>query len=131
MEKKKSKNVKQTSPKKTSGAKKAVAVGAGAAILGAAAYLLLGPQGKKNRKAVKDWSVKMKKEVALELKKVKSATKPTYDKIVDKIQKKYAILKEVDNDELKNLSQEIKKFWTEIEKKAKADLPKSKTKKKS
>lgn len=129
MEKKKSKNVKKVNPKKVSGAKKAVAVGAGAAVLGAAAYLLLGPQGKKNRKAVKDWSTKMKNEVALEFKKVKSATKPAYDKIVDKIQKKYAAIKEIDNDELKNLSQEIKKFWSDIEKKAKAKEPK-KTKKK-
>lgn len=106
-----------------------MAVGAGAAVLGAAAYLLLGPQGKKNRKAVKDWSTKMKKEVALEFKKVKSVTKPAYDNIVDKIQKKYAAIKEIDNDELKNLSQEIKRFWSDIEKKAKAKEPK-KTKKK-
>lgn len=131
MNKKVSKKKKTVTPKKNSKVKKAVAIGAGAAVLGTAAYLLLGPQGKKNRKAIKNWSGKMKKEVVEEFNKVKKMTKPTYEKIVDKVQKKYLAMKEVDNEELKNLSKDIKKFWSEIKKKAKADLPKNKTKKKA
>ena len=47
----------------TSGVGKVVAVGAGIAALSVAAYMLFGPNGKKNKKAIKGWAIKMKGEI--------------------------------------------------------------------
>lgn len=51
-------------PKKKGGAGKALAVGAGVAAAGAAVYMLLGPDGKKNRAKVKKFVGKVKRTVA-------------------------------------------------------------------
>lgn len=50
---------------------KAVAVGAGIAALSAAAYVLFGPEGKKNRKVIRGWAIKMKGEVIEKLENAK------------------------------------------------------------
>lgn len=42
---------------------KKVAIGATIAAAGVAAYMLFGPDGKKNRKVVRGWAVKMKGEI--------------------------------------------------------------------
>ena len=47
---------------------KRVMIGAGVAAVGAGAYYLLGPDGKKNQKKAKAWMAKMKKEHAGEIK---------------------------------------------------------------
>lgn len=122
---------KKTKVEKSSNIKKVIATGAGVAILGATAYLLLGPDGKKNQKAVKNWAIKMKKEVVDEFKKAKKYTKPVYHDVVNKIHEKYKAVKSIDNKELKALAGEIKKHWDKIEKHAKVKAPKkAKSKKK-
>ena len=49
--------------KNESNAGKIAAAGAGIVALSAAAYLIFGPEGKKHRKDLKSWMVKMKAEV--------------------------------------------------------------------
>jgi hypothetical protein len=102
--------------KKGSGVKTAVGVGVGVAALGAAAYLLLGPKGKKNQKAVKAWAKKMKGELVKEFKKAKNVTEPVYHNIVDKVHARYAKFEGVDKKELESLVKDVKKHWKVIAK---------------
>lgn len=107
---------------------KAVAVGAGIAALSAAAYVLFGPEGKKNRKAIRGWAIKMKGEVIEKLENAKEITEPVYHDIVTKISEKYAKLKNVDQAELAKAVEELRKQWKNMVRDAK---PKKKTVKKS
>lgn len=55
--------MKKNTMKKGNKVGKAIAVGAGVAAAGAAAYMLLGPDGKKNRAKVKAFAKKVQKKV--------------------------------------------------------------------
>ena len=105
----------------------AMAVGASVAALSAAAYVLFGPEGKKNRKAIRSWTVKMKSEIIEQFEKAKDITEPVYHEIVDKAQAKYAKLKDVDQEELAAAIADIKKHWKTMMKDSKG---KAKSKKK-
>ncbi len=105
--------------KKGSGVGKAIAVGAGVAALGAVAYLLMGPNGKKNRKAVKAWTVKMKAEVAEKMENMKEVTAPIYEKIVHEVADKYKKLKNIDSKDVQAEVNALKKQWSGMAKKAK------------
>jgi gas vesicle protein len=107
-------------------AKTAVGIGAGIAAISAAAYILFGPEGKKNRKAIRGWSVKMKGEIIEKFEQAKELTEPVYHQIVDSIKAKYAKLKNVDQKELEQVVTEIKKHWNTIKK---DNAPKKKIKK--
>ena len=48
-----------------------VGIGATVAALGAAAYVLFGPEGKKNKKIIRGWAVKMKGEIIEKLEEAK------------------------------------------------------------
>jgi uncharacterized protein (DUF2225 family) len=104
--------------KKSSGLKTALGIGAGVAVLSAAAYVLFGPEGKKNRKIIKGWAVKMKGEIIEKFENAKELTEPVYHQIVDGIQAKYAKLKNVDKEDLAKTIAEIKKHWKSIQKDA-------------
>jgi len=106
---------------------KVVGIGAGIAALSAAAYIMFGPDAKKNRKAIRGWAVKMKGEVIEKLEKAKEITEPVYHSILDEVQAKYAKVKNVDSKELEDAIAEIRKHWKSIEKDAKA-AAKGKTK---
>ncbi|MDQ5954358.1 MAG: hypothetical protein QG583_286 [Patescibacteria group bacterium] len=93
-----------------------VALGAGVAALSVAAYLLLGPDGKKNRKKVGDWSEKMKKEAAAKFKKMKHVTEPIYNKVVDEISSKYMKAKGLSVEEVGEVVKDLKKHWKTISK---------------
>ena len=60
-----------------------LAIGAGVAAVGTAAYLLLGPNGKKNQQKVKAWAGKAKSKATVEIKKAKKAV-ATAEKLVKK-----------------------------------------------
>lgn len=107
-------------------AKTAVGIGAGIAAISAGAYILFGPNGKKNRKAIRGWSVKMKGEIIEKFEQVKELTEPIYHQIVDGVKAKYAKLKNVDQKELEQVVTEIKKQWNTIKK---DNAPKKKVKK--
>jgi len=107
-----------------------VEIGAGVAALSAAAYVLFGKEGKKNRKAIRGWAVKMKGEIIEQFENAKEITEPAYNEIIDNIQAKYAKLKNVDQVELANTVAELKKHWKAIKKEAVGKKPKAKTVKK-
>jgi len=103
-------------------------VGAGIAVLTAAAYILFGPDGKKNRKLIRGWAVKMKGEIIEKFEAAKELTEPVYHQIVDTIKAKYAKLKNVNPKELDQVVSEIKKHWNVLKKEKTTDQ-KSKAKK--
>ena len=96
---------------------KAVAVGASVVALGAAAFLLFGPEGKKHRKDLKSWMLKMKAEVMEKMEKAKDLTAESYSNIVDQVEAKYKTLKNVDGAMLAKETAELKKNWKAMSKK--------------
>lgn len=82
---------------------KIAGIGAGVAAVGAGAYYLFGPKGKKHQKKASAWAAEMKREVEKELKKMKGVTKPLYQDVVDAIAKTYS-------KKYKNYSGEINAF---------------------
>lgn len=113
---------------------KVVAVSAGVAALSAAAYLLLGPDGKKNRKNLRSWMVKMKAEVAEKLEDMKDVSAETYESIVDEVSKKYRSMKNIDQKDVQAEITDLKKHWKNMLKHAKGaskKIPSKKTAKKA
>lgn len=102
----------------------AAGITVGVAAVGAIAYLLFGPDGKKNQKIVKGWAVKMKGEIMEELEKMEEISGPVYEKIVDKVGEKYKKIKNVDLEDVVTEINNFKKSWKEIEKKSKAPTKK-------
>ncbi len=109
-------------------AKQVIGVGVGVAALSAAAYLLFGPNGKKNRKTIKGWAVKMKGEIIEKFEEAKELTEPVYNEIIDKVQQKYSKIQNIDKEELQATIAEIKKNWKAIQK---GNAPKKATKAKT
>jgi len=107
---------KKTVSKKGVSAKTVIGIGAGVAALTAAAYVLFGPDGKKNQKAIRSWAVKMKGEIIEKFENAKELTEPVYHNIIDSVQAKYAKLKNVDQAELEATVKEIKKHWHALKK---------------
>lgn len=128
MDSKKKKTVSKSKKenKKGVGAGTILGLGMGVAAIGAAAYVLFGPEGKKNRKEIKGWAVKMKGEIIEKLEQAKEITEPVYHNIIDTVKTKYSKLKNVDNSDLEKVTNEIKKHWNAIQKEA---SPKKKVKK--
>lgn len=107
---------------------KAVAVGTGIAALSAAAYVLFGPEGKKNRKVIRGWAIKMKGEVIEKLENAKEISEPIYHDIVNKVSEKYAKVKNVNPEELTKAVEDLRKQWKNMVRDAK---PKKKVAKKA
>lgn len=101
---------------KSVSSKQVIGVGVGIAALSAAAYLIFGPDGKKNRKAIKGWTVKMKGEIIEKFEEAKELTEPIYNQIVDKVHEKYSKIQSIDKDELESTIKEIKKNWKALKK---------------
>jgi hypothetical protein len=121
---------KKTINKKGVSAKKIIGIGMGVAALTAAAYVLFGPEGKKNRKMIRSWGVKMKAEIIEKFEKTKEITEPIYHQIIDNAQAKYAKIKNVDQNELALMVAELKKHWKDLAKNkkvAKKSTPKKTT----
>lgn len=95
---------------------KTVGVAVGVAALSAAAYLLFGPEGNKNRKHVRGWAVKMKGEIIEKFEEAKELTEPVYNKIIDQVSEKYAKVKNIDQAELKATIADIRKHWKAMQK---------------
>mgnify|MGYP001811468612 CR=1 FL=1 len=107
------------------GAGEVVGIGATVAALGAAAYVLFGPNAKKNKKAIKGWAIKMKGEIIEKMEEAKEISEPVYHNIIDKVSAKYAKVKNMDPKDLEMVVAEVKKHWKAMMKDAK---PKSKKK---
>lgn len=104
---------------------KAAGIAVGVAAVGAIAYLLFGPDGKKNQKIVKGWAVKMKGEIMEELEKLEDISGPVYEKIVDKVGEKYKKIKNIDLEDVVKEIDNFKKNWKGIEKKSKPAVKKA------
>lgn len=124
--------------KKTKGSDtgKAIAVGAGIAALSVAAYMLFGPNGKKNQKSIKGWAIRMKGEIIEKLEAVKDVTAPVYERVVSEVAAKYAKLKNVDAQDLEAEVVNLKKHWkalvkTTVKKGSKKVVKKATTAKKT
>lgn len=88
-----------------------VGIGATVAALGAAAYIMFGPDAKKNKKAIKGWAVKMKGEIIDKLEDAKEITEPVYHKIIDEVSAKYTKIKKIDPKDLELAITDVKKHW--------------------
>lgn len=112
---------KQETSKK--GGPKKVAIGASIAALTAAAiaYLLVGPQGKKNRKILKGWVIKMKGDIVEKLENVKDITEPVFNRIVDDVAAKYQKIKNISTAELEDAVTKIKRQWKVLAKESKSN----------
>lgn len=117
-------------------AKKGVSAGvvagtvASVAALSAAAYVMFGPDAKKNRKVIKGWAVKMKGEIIENFENAKEITEPVYHNIIDKVSAKYAKAKNIDQAELHSLVADVKRHWKTMTKNVKPKAkPKAKAKK--
>ncbi len=97
-----------------------VGVAAGIAAVAAAGYFLFGPNGKNNRKVIKGWTVKMKGEVLEKIEKLKEITPEAYDAIIDEVAGKYAKLKHINEEEIKTVTADLKKYWKVISRDVKA-----------
>lgn len=98
----------------------AFAVGAGIAALAATAagaYYLYGTdKGKKNRKAMKSWTLKMKADVMDEIEQLKELNEEMYAAAVTKIAKKYKQIKDIDPAEVMALAKRMQGHWKDIKK---------------
>ena len=101
-----------------------VGIGAGIAAATVAGYLLFGPEGKKNRKKVTGWAVKMKGEIIEKLENVKDLTEPVYQGIIDEVAAKYSKVKNMDQKDLTNLVVEMRKHWKSVAKTTKRKVKK-------
>ncbi len=112
---------KQETTKK--GGSKKVAIGASIAALTAAAvaYLLVGPQGEKNRKILKGWVIKMKGDIVEKLENVKDITEPVFNRIVDEVAAKYQKIKNISPADLEDAVAEIKRQWKVLAKESKSN----------
>lgn len=93
---------------------KVVTVGTIVAGLGAGAYYLLGPNGKKHQKKAKVWMTKIQKELVQKAKDVKSVSEPVYKKLAEDIVEKYG-------KQYKDQAKEIKTFVDNIKKEIKSN----------
>ena len=106
--------------KKTNGVGTAVAVGAGAVALSAVAYLMFGPEGKKHRKDMKSWMIKMKGDMMEKLEEAQELTQPVYENALAAIEAKYKSMGNIDASALANEVALLKKNWKMVVKQAKA-----------
>ena len=96
---------------------------AGLAVAGAVAgYLLYGPNGAKNRKKVKEWSLEAREEVLAELEKLREVTREIYDETVDSVTEKYASFTDVGEEEAAKLNKELKKYWKHVKQEVEEDV---------
>ncbi len=119
-------NMKKTLKKGMSKSGK-MALGAGVVALsavGAGAYYLLGPDGKKNQKKALVLVAKMKKEVTSEIKKAKKLSGPIYNKAVDIVSKNYAKQYKAHEKDIKAIASKLKKEWKDVEKNIKTTTKK-------
>lgn len=106
---------------KKGGSKMAIGAGIAALTAAAVAYFLVGPHGKKNRKILKGWMIKMKGEIVEKLENVKEITEPVFNRVVDEVAKKYQKLKNISPADLEEAIHQIKGQWKSLAKESKSD----------
>lgn len=93
---------------------------AGIAALAAAAagaYFLYGSdEAPANRRKLKSWMLRLKAEVMDQMETMKDVSEETYNATVTEIAKKYAGMKDIDQEELAALIKRLKSHWKDIKK---------------
>ena len=93
---------------------------AGLAALAAAAagfYFLYGSdEAEENRKKIKSWSLRLKSDVMEKMESMKDVSEDTYYAAVTEIADKYAVMKDINKDELATLVKRLKSHWKDIKK---------------
>lgn len=92
-------------------------IGAGLAAVGAAAamyYFYGSDKAKQHRKSAAKWAVKMKSQVVKESKRLQNITPEAIATIVDSVAKTYRDVKNIDTQELKKASDELKSNWKKV-----------------
>lgn len=97
---------------------------AGIAAISVATYLLAGPHGKKNRKDLKAWMLKMKADVAEKVENLKEVSATKYHDIVDEVANKYSKLKNIDKNDIMAEAMHLKKEWSKMTKSGKKSVKK-------
>ena len=105
---------------------KKVMIGAGVAALGAGAYYLMGPDGKKNQKKAKVWMTKMEKEAKMKISAAKNASVPIYHNIVDTLADSYSKQYKEYSGEIKSFAKQLKGEWKANKKAAKPAIKQAK-----
>ncbi len=101
-----------------SGVKAGIGLGIGAlAAAVAGAYYLYGTkEGAKKRVKIQGWMLKAKGEVLEELEKMEKVDEKIYHDVINKVEKKYKAVKNIDPKELAALTKDLKKHWNNIKK---------------
>ena len=98
-----------------------VVLAAGATVAAVAAgYFLAGPEGKKNRKKIRAWTVKAKGEVLEQLENLGEVSEKAYDDIVKSATKHYGNIAGATDAEVSTLNKELKKYWKDVKKEVSA-----------
>ena len=126
---------KRSSKKSGTSFKTVLGVGAGAALVAAAAtaasgYFLYGTKaGARKRKQMKGWMLKAKGEVLERIENLKDINEQAYGKIVNTVMAKYSKAKGINLIELASMKKELKSHWKHIQKyiKSKESKPKKRS----
>ena len=93
-------------------------IGAGIAVVGAAAaagyYFYASDKAKQHRKVAAKWATEMKNEVIKDSKRLQAVSPKTVATIVDAVAQTYRDVKNIDAKELKKASRELKSNWKKI-----------------
>ncbi|MBU0722740.1 hypothetical protein KKH46_00780 [Patescibacteria group bacterium] len=88
-----------------------------AAATAAAGYFFYGSKdGAKNRQKIKGWMLKAKGEVLEKIEQLKIVKKEEYNKIIDIVAAKYSKMKNIDEDEVCAMMDDLRKHWKNIQK---------------
>ncbi len=97
---------------------KKVMAGVGIAAMAAAAagaiFLYGTDAGKKKRKDIKAWSLRMKADVMDKMEQMKDWSEESYSSIVDNVTEKYKGMKNIDIGELALIAKDLKNHWKAI-----------------
>jgi len=94
---------------------KVVLAGVATAVL-AGSLFLYGKEGKKKRKKIQSWMLKMKGDVLARIEKLSEIGEEKYESVVESVAHKYKKIESVENKEIDTLARELKKHWKDIEK---------------
>ena len=118
MEKKMEKKTAEKPTKEGMSTQSKVMVGAGIAagvVAAAGAVFLYGTDaGKKKRKEIKSWTLKMKADVMDRMEGMKEWSEQEYAAVVDAVAKKYEGIKSIDPIEIATLVRDLKSHWKTI-----------------
>ncbi len=91
------------------------AVAAAAAVAGAV-FLYGTDAGKKRRKEIKSWSLKMQADVVDKISAMKEWSEESYHELIDNVAKRYETMKDVNSKELAKLVKDLKAHWRTLRK---------------